>query len=328
MTIALMLAGVVLASCGDSQRSEGAWDDTQAEDHARQRGYEREEARAEERAREMGFNARQAEAFAIGRSVCGEEPKSEFAVDSVGLPADSSDAAIARGYANEWPPKLTKAVFEGCMEGLATVPVHAPPSSPLAQDLWGRNFVVTSVTGGQGEQGPPVHQPPDIRFGFSGERDHAVFWEARCNSFGGDVHVTATRIEVERVGGTLIGCFDGREQEDQWLSWFMESDPEWHLEGTKLRLASAAAEIELKGFRDPDSCPISPSGGRIDFGGGAFSCEGALELLTLYAEGKERYMQGWNCRRERQANGLDRVLCRDGKAQFSAEGFNLNSLRR
>jgi heat shock protein HslJ len=199
----------------------------------------------------MGFNARQAEVFAIARSACGEEPKSEFAVDSVGLPADSSDAAIARGYANEWPPRLIEAVFEGCMKGLATVPAHAPPSSPLAQDLWGRDFVVTSVVGGRDGSDPPVHQPLEIRLGFGSERDHAVFWEAQCNSFGGDVHITATKIKVERVGGTLIGCFGGRHKEDHWLSEFMESGPEWDLEGTKLRLVTAAAEIELKGFKGP-----------------------------------------------------------------------------
>lgn len=232
--IALVLGGLALVSCGDTQQSDD------------RRNYEREEARVERRARRMGFNARQARVFAIARSVCGEEPKSEFAADSVGLPADSSNVAIARGYANEWPSMLIKAVFEGCMEGLATVPAHAPPSSPLAQSLWGRDFVVTSVLGGRDGGDPPVRQPPEIRLGFGSERDHAVFWEAQCNSFGGDAHITATKIKVERVGGTLIGCSGRRQKEDHWLSEFMESDPEWDLEGTKLRLVSAAAEMELK----------------------------------------------------------------------------------
>jgi len=327
MAIALGLVGLVLASCGGTQRSESHGDgDSQSSDRGRQ-DYEREEARAESRARELGFNARQAETFATARSVCGEEPKSEFAVDSVGLPANSSDVAIAHGYASEWPSKLTKAVFEGCMEGLATVPAHFPRSSPSAHDIWGRDFVVTSVRGRQGGQIPPVRRPPEMRLGFSSKGEHAVFWEAQCNSFGGDVHFTPTEIKVERVAGTLIGCLGGREREDQWLSQFMEAGPEWHLVGTKLTLASGSAKIELKGFRDPDSCPISPSGGRIDFAGGASGCESALELLALYAGGKERYMQGWQCRRTKQANGLDRVLCRDGKARFTAKDFDLESLR-
>jgi heat shock protein HslJ len=328
MAIALVLVGLVLVSCGGTQQSENhRGGGAQSADRGRQ-AYEREEARAERRARELGFNARQAETFATVRSVCGEEPKSEFAVDSVGLPADSSDAAIAHGYASEWPRRLARAVFEGCMEGLATVSAHPPPSSPSAHDIWGRNFVVTSVGGQQGGDDPPVNQPPEIRLGFSSERGHAVFWEAQCNSFGGDVHFTATQIKVERVGGTLVGCFGGREREDQWLSRFMESGPEWHLAGTKLTLASSSAEIELKGFRDPGSCPISPSGGRIDFAGGASGCEIALGLLALYAGGKGRYMQGWQCRREKQANGLDRVLCRESKARFTAKDFDLESLRR
>lgn len=328
MAIALVLAGLVFASCGENQQAENhRGDDSQSANRGRQ-GYERIEAHAERRARELGFNARQAETFATAKLVCGEEPKSEFAVDSVGLPADSSDAAIAHGYASEWPSKLTKAVFKGCMEGLATVPAHFPPSSPSAHDIWGRSFVVTSVRGRRSGQVPPVRRPPEIRLGFSGKREHAVFWEAQCNSFGGDVHLTATEIKVERVVGTLIGCLGGREREDQWLSRFMELGPEWQLAGTRLTLASGSAEIELMGFRDPNSCPISPRGGRIDFAGGAFDCKGALELLALYAGGKERYMQGWRCRRTKQANGLDRVLCRDGKARFTAKDFDLESLGR
>jgi heat shock protein HslJ len=328
MAIALVLMGLMLVSCGGTQQSESQGNgDSQSSNHGRQ-GYERMEAHAESRARELGFNARQAETFATAKSVCGEEPKSEFAVDSVGLPADSSDAAIAHGYASEWPSKLTRAVFEGCMEGLATVPAHFPPSSPSAHDIWGRSFVVTSVRGRRGGQVPPVRRPPEIRLGFSSKREHAAFWEAQCNSFGGDVHFTATEIKVERVAGTLIGCLGGREGEDQWLSQFMEAGPKWHLAGTRLTLASGSAEIELMGFRDPNSCPISPRGGRIDFAAGAFDCKSALELLALYAGGKERYMQGWQCRRTKQANGLDRVLCRDGKARFTVKDFNLNSLRR
>lgn len=213
---ALVLLGLVLASCGDDSPSE--------------------------RDREGGRAGK--EAFALAKLACGEEPRADFAVSSVGLPASAGNVAVAHAYAGQWPPGLAKAVFRGCMAGLATVPDRAPPSSPLARDLWGRNFVATAVVGSEGSD-PPVHQPPEIRIAFSSEGYHAISWTARCNSFGGAVRITATKLEVEQAGGTLIGCPDGRHEEDQWLSGFMESGPEWDLQGGKLRLVTASAEIEL-----------------------------------------------------------------------------------
>ena len=308
-----MLAAVALAGCGGSGQSE----------------YEPSEAQLEERAKRRGFDGPLAETFATASEFCGGQPKSEFADASAErLPAGASDAAIAHAYAEEWPRRLKQAVFEGCVDGLARVPARPPPSSPLARALWGRNFIATSVSGLPRRLDPPVQQPPQIRLSFSAEREHDVGWKARCNGYGGNVRITATKIEVDRVGHTLVGCQDEREEEDEWLFRFMDSDPEWRLGVTKLTLISNSAKIELKGFRDPNSCPISPSGGRIDLGAGVLGCEAALNLLTLYVEGQERYLQGWKCRREEQMDGLDWVRCRNGKRQLTAEDFDLDSLRR
>jgi heat shock protein HslJ len=244
VAIALVLAAVTLAGCGSSGQPEHERDEAK---------YERNEAKLEERARQRGFDRSQAETFATVSEVCGGQPKSEFEDVSVErLPDGASNAAIAHAYAAEWPRRLRRAVFEGCMDGLARVPARPPPSSPLARALWGRNFIATSVYGLPEKPDPPVDQPPHIRLSLSSGREHDLGWEALCNGYGGSVRITATKIEVDRVGSTLVGCSDEREAEDEWLSRFMESDPEWRLEATKLTLISNDAKIELKVLRQSE----------------------------------------------------------------------------
>jgi heat shock protein HslJ len=238
VAIALVLAAVTLAGCGSSGQPEHERDEAK---------YERNEAKLEERARQRGFDRSQAETFATVSEFCGGQPKSELEDVSVErLPDGASDAAVAHAYAAEWPRRLKRAVFEGCMDGLARVPARPPPSSPLARSLWGRSFIATSVYGLPEKPDPPVDQPPHIRLSLSSGREHNLGWEAHCNGFGGSVRITATKIEVDRVGSTLVGCSDELEAEDKWLSQFMESDPEWRLEATKLTLTSDDAKIELK----------------------------------------------------------------------------------
>lgn len=171
------------------------------------------------------------------------EPRSETAV-AEGLPAHSSVVDIARRYAAEWPQKLRRAVFEGCKAGLANVPVRFPASAEGARGIWGRNFIVISVVG-EGEE-LPVTRPIHIRFFFRSEREHSVGWQARCNSFGGDVQITATTMEVSEVGSTLMGCEPAIQEEDEWLSDFMQADPEWQLHGERLQLRADDATIRAE----------------------------------------------------------------------------------
>ena len=299
MACALLLIAAGLAGCGGSEQSE---------------------VRVGDEARAQGFEGRQVKIFALAKNVCEMEPRSETAVNE-GLPADSSSVAIARRYAAEWPQKIRRAAFAGCMAGLGEVPARFPSSSPSARDIWGRHFVVTSVAGGDDEE-PPVAQPVYIQLTFGSEKEHSVGWQARCNSFGGNVRFTATKMEVDGVGGTLVGCESDAEEEDEWLADFIQADPEWRLEGEHLRLSSDSGTIELRGFEDPNSCLISPEGGRVDFGNSGIGCEGALGLMTLYMEGKERFLQGWECRGPEPSDDRSRVVCRRGKSWFAVEGFD------
>lgn len=298
-----LLAAFVLGGCGDSGQPE---------------------VRVGDEARKQGFEGRQVKIFALAKHVCEVEPRSETAVNE-GLPADAGVVKIARRYAAEWPGKIRGAAFEGCLAGLGEVPARFPRSSPAARDIWGRHFIAISVAEGEDGEEPPVAEPVSIRLTFGTEKDHGVGWQASCNSFGGNVHFTATKMEVEPAGGTLVGCDEEREEEDDWLVDFMDSDPEWHLEGERLRLVSDSGTIVLKGFEDPNSCPVSPGGGRVDFGNSGFGCEGALNLVTLHLEGKKRYLRGWKCRDARSSGDLSRVVCRRGERWLAVQGVDLAS---
>jgi hypothetical protein len=216
MTLVLMTA---LVGCGDSGGSE--------------------------RGAGEGSERRQKANFALAKQACEEVPKADFAVESVGIPADSGDRAIAKGYAAQWPRNDQKAALAGCLKGLEKAPARFPRSSPSARDIWGRSFLVTSITSNRGGD-PPVVEPYRVRFWFSSERRHAVSWQARCNSTGADVRFTARRMETEMALTTAIGCPPGPGREDRWLERFMESNPEWRLSGENLRLVSNLATLELK----------------------------------------------------------------------------------
>lgn len=185
--------------------------------------------------------------FAFAREVCAARLKADFAVESLGIPADSGDRAIARGYAAQLPRDDRKAALAGCLKGLAGAPARFPRSSPAARALWGRNFVVTSISPSRAGVDPPVAEPYHIRLWFSGEPRHAVSWKARCNSIGADARITARRMEIKMNLTTLIGCPPREGREDLWLDRFFESDPSWRLDGKRLLLVSDGVTIELRG---------------------------------------------------------------------------------
>lgn len=306
MAIALALMAA-LVGCGNSGSSE------------------RDGARGESDAGEKVGHKEKAN-MALAKMACGEDPKADFAVDSVGLPADSSDRAIARAYAAEWPSRDRKSAFDGCLKGLERVPDRFPSSSPSARSIWGRNFLVVSIE--SKVEDPPVVQPYRVRFWFSSERRHAVSWKARCNSTGADVHFTSRRIETKMTLSTLIGCFAESGREDAWLERFMASNPEWRLSGRSLRLTSDRATMDLTGYVDPSKCPVTSGGGWVDSGNSGYDCEGVLNFLALEAIGKDGYLKGWTCKEREAADGRFRTDCRQGGSHLAFGGFDPMTLER
>lgn len=225
-----LVAAVVLVGCGGSEESGNA------------PGAQR--VAAEERALAMGFSAAEAKVFAQDSLFCGRQPRSDLA-EEFGLARDASAREVALWHAEGADTRYLKVVLAGCLDGLRGAPARPAPSSPLAEVLWGRTFEATSVVALPGEPEPPVRRPPHITITFSGERDQGVGWNVGCNSNGGKVRITATRLLVRGSGGTLIGCSEEVLEEEEWLSELMNAEPEWNIKGDALTLIGNGAEVTL-----------------------------------------------------------------------------------
>lgn len=231
-----MVAAVVLVGCGGSEGSGNApgaqW------------------VAAEGRALAMGYSAAEAKVFAQDSLFCGRQPRSDLA-EEFGLARDASAREVALWHAEGADTRYLKVVLAGCLDGLRGAPARPAPSSPLAEMLWGRTFAATSVAALPGEPEPPVRRPPHITITFSQERGQGVGWNVGCNSNGGKVRITATRLLVRGSGGTLVGCQEEVLEEEEWLWELMSAEPEWNIEGDELTLIGNGAEVTLIPSADP-----------------------------------------------------------------------------
>jgi META domain len=80
----------------------------------------------------------------------------------------------------------------------------------------------------------------------NGSENHMIGWKARCNSVGGGVRVTSSRLVPVRPASTLIECPRQESKEDRWLDGFFDSDPIWHLRGTQLILRAGKKTLVLR----------------------------------------------------------------------------------
>lgn len=230
--IALLIAVASFAGCGgdgsdgdSAERSSGPGDDA---------------------AVPRRFKAEPAKWFAIARGVCGAQPKSEYIEETGEVPMGSSDLAVARAYAAELPRRLRPAAVAGCLDGLSRVPDRPLPSAPEADALWGSEFAGVSVSAVAGAKEPPLERADELRLSFSDPATNSLGWSGLCNSHGGRVRITADHLEVRNTGGTLVGCPDGREEEDQWVFEFLDAGPAWRLDGDRLVLSIDSAELVLE----------------------------------------------------------------------------------
>lgn len=78
---------------------------------------------------------------------------------------------------------------------------------------------------------------------------------ADCNSMGGRLRVTASRLRVAEIGQTLMGCPGGGEQRDELLSDFFAGDPRWRIDGDRLVLTQGSTTITLEPADRPPPLP-------------------------------------------------------------------------
>jgi heat shock protein HslJ len=127
--------------------------------------------------------------------------------------------------------------------------------------LRGRSFLSESVT----EDGAarPLVRGTRIRLQFG--EDGRITASAGCNTLGGEVEISADRIDVGELSMTEMGCDPARHEQDEWLADLLASDPRYALDGDRLVLRDDGTTIHLLDRRvaDPDR-PLAGTVWRLD----------------------------------------------------------------
>lgn len=127
-------------------------------------------------------------------------------------------------------------------------------------ELDGRAFASVQVDGRRLVKGT------QIRLGFDGD---ALSAQAGCNHLFGTVAVDGDTLTVSNMGGTEMGCPDGRHDQDAWLTDFLGAGPTATLAGGTLTLTGGGVVMELVEQDVPDSPvgdgddPTSDDGGSV-----------------------------------------------------------------
>ncbi|WP_183097724.1 META domain-containing protein [Nocardioides pelophilus] len=129
-------------------------------------------------------------------------------------------------------------------EDPTTMADDAPAATLSLADLDGRVFASVRVDG---------HELVDdtrIRLGFKGEELSA---DAGCNHLFGTVAVDDDTLIASDMGGTEMGCPDGRNEQDAWVTEFLGSGPAAVLDGDTLTLTQGDVVIEMVEQDVPDA---------------------------------------------------------------------------
>jgi heat shock protein HslJ len=153
---------------------------------------------------------------------------------------------------------MIAAISAGAVLAVPRVFDRPPPQGPASDpdlpgdttrqepgDLWSNTFVSTEVT----EDGESRSLVSDTRISVTfEEREDGGFvrWEAGCNTLGADVEVTDEQLLVGTIGGTEMGCPDELQEQDEWVTDFFRSNPDWELNDDRFTLTSDGTVIELE----------------------------------------------------------------------------------
>ncbi|WP_183092593.1 META domain-containing protein [Nocardioides stalactiti] len=115
--------------------------------------------------------------------------------------------------------------------------------STSLDDLDGRAFASVRVDGHRLVDGTQV------RLAFDGD---ALSADAGCNHLFGTIAVADERLTATDMGGTEMGCPDGRNDQDAWLTTFLGDGPTVALDGDTLVLTGGDVVLELVEQDVPD----------------------------------------------------------------------------
>ena len=107
-----------------------------------------------------------------------------------------------------------------------------PAVSAAALD--GRMFASTEV------EGATLVDGTEITVAF---RQGSVMANAGCNTIGGAYTVVDSRLVVEDVGQTAMGCAEDLHRQEDWLLTFLDGDPSVSLENDVLTLSDDSVTI-------------------------------------------------------------------------------------
>lgn len=124
---------------------------------------------------------------------------------------------------------LALGVMAGC--GRGTGPGSEPEKLPE-----GRTFLSTAVTGHDLKSGT------QITLSFQKGKVGA---HAGCNNLFGTARLDGGRLLVSDVGGTEMACEKALMAQDEWLTAFLSSEPEWLLDGNELTLTQGSTQVRL-----------------------------------------------------------------------------------
>jgi heat shock protein HslJ len=109
-------------------------------------------------------------------------------------------------------------------------------SAPTADDLSGRGFVSSDVTGYDLVEGS------EITMNFL---DDSVSVNAGCNTMNGGFEITDGEFVADQFAMTMMACDDPLMAQDTWLSEFLASSPSISLDGSTLSFSGDEVTITL-----------------------------------------------------------------------------------
>ena len=138
---------------------------------------------------------------------------------------------------------LVAVALAGCGDEDPTTMANDDGSGISIEDLDGRTFASVRV------EGHALVDGSQVRLGFKGDELQA---DAGCNHLFGTLAIDGGTLRTSNMGGTEMGCPDGLNDQDAWLTEFLSAGPEATLDGGTLTLTKDDVVMELAEQEAPD----------------------------------------------------------------------------